>query len=335
MTKVFTAISVKNLVLLYMNTSQAFVYALTHLNRAATKFGKAPHKPVLLLTLLELMESGYAMENRFYPDTELVGVFQENWRLLVDTAHHADFTQPFYYLQSEHADGERYWELIPMPGCQVNAHIKSIHTLINVVAYGQFSDALYSYLSDAANRAFVRQLLIGTYFPAKAQVFAMQKQRGQGYYHELKAYILNTPEARKKVIRVETEEEVYVRGGLFKRLVPKVYGQTCAVSGMQVDSTFGHTFVDACHIVPFSVSHDDRVTNGLALCPNIHRAFDRGLIGIDDDYMVLLSPHIREKAEHAYNLSKFGGAQILLPQQRSAWPDVDLLRWHRREVFRR
>ena len=84
-----------------MSDPSKFLYALTHLNRAPTKFGKAPHKPVLLITLLELMESGYASDNRFYPDTELVGVFQENWRLLVDTANNPDFTQPFYYLQSE------------------------------------------------------------------------------------------------------------------------------------------------------------------------------------------------------------------------------------------
>ncbi|MFA6245526.1 MAG: HNH endonuclease [Mucilaginibacter sp.] len=317
-----------------MSDPSKFLYALTHLNRAPTKFGKAPHKPVLLLTLLELMESGYASENRFYPDTELVGVFQENWRLLVDSANHPDFTQPFYYLQSEKIDGQGYWALIAMPGCQVNAHIKSINKLISVVNYGRFSDELFLFLSDAAKRAQVRRLLIETYFPSKAGEFVTHKRKGEGYFHDLEAYILNAPEARKKIIKIETEEEVYVRSGLFKRLVPQVYAQTCAISGMQLGSTFGHTFVDACHIVPFSVSHDDRVTNGLALCPNIHRAFDRGLIAIGDDYSVLLSSHIREKSEHAYSLTRFEGERMLLPEHKSAWPDVELLRWHRREVFR-
>jgi putative restriction endonuclease len=317
-----------------MNIPESFLYALTHLNRAPTKFGKAPHKPVLVLTLLELMETGYVTENRFHPDTELVGVFQENWRMLVDTANQPDFTQPFYYLQSEKVSGRGYWDLVAMPGCQINAHIKSINKLISVVNYGSFSDELYAYLTDAANRAYVKQLLIETYFPQKAGPFVQQKERGEGYFHDLEAYILNAPEGRKKIIRIETEEEVFVRSGLFKRLVPQVYGQTCAISGMQLGSTFGHTFVDACHIVPFSVSHDDRVTNGLALCPNIHRAFDRGLIGVGDDYSVLLSPHIRERSQHSYNLTNFEGRKILLPENRSAWPDLDLLRWHKHEVFR-
>jgi len=317
-----------------MTSPSKYIHALTHLNRAPTKFGKAPHKPVLLLTLLELMESGYATDNRFYPDTELVGVFQENWRLLVDTANHPDFSQPFYYLQSEKIDHLPYWQLIAMPGCQVNAHIKSINKLISVVNYGRFSDEIFMYLSDASHRAHMRQLLIETYFPSKAKNFATHKQNNEGYFHDLEAYIMNAPEARKKIIKIETEEEVYVRSGLFKRLVPQVYQQTCAISGMQLGSTFGHTFVDACHIVPFSVSHDDRVTNGLALCPNIHRAFDRGLIAIEDDYSVLLSSHILEKSEHAYSLNRFGGIKISLPEKQTAWPDRDLLRWHKKEVFR-
>ena len=124
---------------------------------------------------------------------------------------------------------------------------------------------------------------------------------------------INSPQAKKKVIKIETEEEVYMQSGLFKRLVPQVYGELCAVSGMQLGSTFGHTVVDACHIVPFSVSHDDRVTNGLALCPNIYRAFDRGLIAINNDYKIQLSSHIRENKDHAYSLTKFDGMPIILP----------------------
>src|SRR3984957_10723641 len=154
-----------------MSDHSKFIHALTHLRRAPTKFGTAPHKPVLLITLLELMDSGYASDNRFYPDTELVGVFQENWRLLVDTANQPDFTQPFYYMQSEKVSGIGFWELVAMPGCQINAHIKSINKLISVVNYGRFSDELFLYLSGAANRAYVRRLLIETYFPSKAGEF--------------------------------------------------------------------------------------------------------------------------------------------------------------------
>jgi hypothetical protein len=58
----------------------------------ATKFGKCPRKPILRITLLELMESGSAFNNRFYQDTELVGIFQKNWLLMVEIANQSDIT---------------------------------------------------------------------------------------------------------------------------------------------------------------------------------------------------------------------------------------------------
>ena len=50
---------------------------------------------------------------------------------------------------------------------------------------------------------------------------------------------------------------------------------------MRLDSLLVITSLMLCHIVPFSVGHKDRVDkvdNGIALCPNLHRAFDRGLV---------------------------------------------------------
>ncbi|WP_201288840.1 HNH endonuclease signature motif containing protein [Polaribacter septentrionalilitoris] len=39
--------------------------------------------------------------------------------------------------------------------------------------------------------------------------------------------------------------------------------------------------IDACHIVPFSISNDDTIPIGISLSPNLYRAFDRGLITIN------------------------------------------------------
>lgn len=38
---------------------------------------------------------------------------------------------------------------------------------------------------------------------------------------------------------------------------------------------------------------DDTIGNGLSLCPNLHHAFDRGLIAIDDEYRVLVQPFLK------------------------------------------
>lgn len=74
---------------------QSYLNAFARLKRGVTKYGPAPHKPILLLTLIELIEKGFVIDNRFEVNVDLVGLFQENWRLLVPTAHHPDFTLPF------------------------------------------------------------------------------------------------------------------------------------------------------------------------------------------------------------------------------------------------
>lgn len=92
--------------------------------------------------------------------------------------------------------------------------------------------------------------------------------------------------------------------------------------------------IDACHIVPFGVSYDDTVNNGIALCPNLHRAFDRGLIAIDENYRVIVSTSFRED-ESNYSISTYEGKQIKLPKQLNYRPGEENLGWHRKEIFRK
>jgi len=63
----------------------------THLRQGVTKYGKAPHKPILLLTFIQLLEKGEITENKVYISPELVGLFKELFALLVRTEHKADF----------------------------------------------------------------------------------------------------------------------------------------------------------------------------------------------------------------------------------------------------
>lgn len=311
-----------------------YLRAFTHVKRANTRYGLAPHKPILLLTLVELIEKGIVINNRFEVNVDLVGLFQENWRLLVRSAHQPDFTQPFYYLQSDKAANGNFWYLYPNPGFQINAHIKSVKTLSEVVAYGSFEDKLAVLLSDPLNRVTVRDQLLSTYFPAERQAYYRQKELNDGFYHEVQSLVLNEPKAQYKHISMQTEEDVFVRSGLFKRYIPQLYQDTCAMTGMRMRSTFKYNFIDACHIIPFAITHDDKVTNGIALCPNLHRAFDRGLVSVDEDYTIMVSAHIDELADHPYSLSKLKGKPILVPELYHYYPSQENLTWHREYVFK-
>jgi putative restriction endonuclease len=313
---------------------QKYLHAFSRLKRGNTKYGLAPHKPILLLSILELMEKGLVVRNAFSINAELVGTFKENWQLLVPTLHHADFTQPFYYLQSEKVGGAQIWFLQAYPGYQINSYIKSVRTLEAVCAYGYFSNELFLLLVDQQTRLAFKHLLLDLYFAQYKANYLTMKQSGEGYLQDQISDVLNEPEAQYKRISINTEEDIFVRNGLFKQLVPKTYNNQCSFTGMQLTSTFNYSFVDACHIMPFSYSHNDQVTNGIALCPNLHRAFDRGLVSISHDYRIMVSSHLIEDEAHPYGLTQLAGKDMSLPNNEIHFPAVEGLNWHRENVFK-
>lgn len=313
---------------------QKYLFAFSRLKRGVTKYGPAPHKPILLITLIELIRKGTVLDNRFEVNSDLVGLFQENWQLLVDTANQPDFTQPFYYLQSDKIEGQPFWKLCTKTGVPINAHIKSVNTLADILDYGALVDDLFLLLTNPVSNQLLMDYLIETFFSARKKTYYNAKQNGVGYYKELEDYVLNDPTVKYKNIKIETEEEVFVRCGLFKRYIPQLYQSTCAFTGMKLTSTFRHSFIDACHIVPFSVSQNDKVTNGIALCPNMHRAFDRGLLSITPDFRIKVSSHIYEDESHDYSLKRLMNKPITLPATKQYWPSQDNLEWHNLNVFK-
>ncbi len=301
--------------------------------RASTKFGMAPHKPILLLSLLDLMDSGEVVDNHFVVNPDLVAAFHQNWNALVFTGHQEDFTQPFYYLQNDKIGGVGFWKLFPKPGYSINSHIKSIQVLSDVLEFGSFSEEVYLVLADSKNRAVLRELLLDHYFPGYREAYYSSKKPENNYLRSIDSYVLNESEKIQR-FQVAEEEWVYVRSGSFKKWIPKIYQNTCAISRMKLISTFGYSLIDACHIRPFSDNQDDRVTNGIALCPNLHRAFDRGLISIDQEYRVIVTDQIQEDKSNPYGLGNLKGKKIFLPPERHLWPDQENLEWHRESIFK-
>lgn len=106
-----------------------------------------------------------------------------------------------------------------------------------------------------------------------------------------------------------------VRDPEFRRKVYIAYENRCAFSGIQLE------LVEAAHIVPFSHKlGTDEVTNGICLSPIHHKAFDSGLIYIDENYNIRLN---KDKVEYLEKIGKDGGMkkfcdslykEILLPR---------------------
>ena len=193
-------------------------------------------------------------------------------------------------------------------------------------------------MKDPISNVILKNLLLDEYFPGTKTHLLEEREYLNDKYSEIENKILHEPPANYRseiqtLIKQQDEEEIFIRGGIFKREIPKIYNYTCCISGMRIDATVQVSLIDACHIVPFSESYNDTISNGIALCPNLHRAFDRGLISVDDDYRVIVSGTFTE-GESDYMIRKFDRKRINLPNNKMFWPSKDNLSWHQQSVFK-
>jgi putative restriction endonuclease len=126
----------------------------------------------------------------------------------------------------------------------------------------------------------------------------------------------------------EREEEVILRSYIFKKAVIEVYDGRCAISGMKLEAGNGPILLDACHIIPFAESHDDTITNGLALSPTLHRAFDRGLLSVSDDYRIRVHPCLTDHFPEV-GIRQFNNQELKLPLEPRFYPSAVKLQQHR------
>ena len=308
-----------------------YVHCVTHLKRDA-KNGGAPHKPILLLSIIRLFEKGIYTNNHIHILPELVASFKSNWSQLVVTNHHPIFAMPFYHMSSE-----LFWKLIANVGCEKwiesKSSMRSLQNLTTAVNFALIDNELTELLVQPESRDIFKISILDRYFPETKSNYG-----NSGNDDLPNVSILNEPseEYRRKIIELKNQvdenafqEEVFIRGGLFKREIPKIYNNTCAITGLRIDAITNVSMVDACHIVPFSEGYDDTLRNGIALCPNLHRAFDRGLISISDNYEVILNKNFVENSS-VYNLSQFAGTKITLPNHLDFYPATENLYQHRK-----
>jgi putative restriction endonuclease len=116
------------------------------------------------------------------------------------------------------------------------------------------------------------------------------------------------------------------RDSSFRRTVLSSYNNTCAVTAAQLQ------LVDAAHILPVGAKgSSDRIENGVCLAPTYHRAYDLGIIYIDDRYIVRSN---EAKLDRLRALNLNGGeakfiaslGPLSLPKLKADWPSVEMTR---------
>lgn len=297
------------------------------------KNGGAPHKPILLLSVIQSYQQGIFTSNEISIVPEIVGLFKSNWKQLVTSNHDCLFTLPFYHMNTE-----PFWTLVPNKGCEIwvksKSSMRSFANLITAVKFALIDEELKILLQNKEESNILLQFILNEYFPDTKQNYS---KNGNKYISDIEDQIINDSQAkyrlrlleiRKELDAEEFQEEVFIRSAIFKKEIPKIYNFTCCISGFRVDAIENISMIDACHIIPFSESYNDTISNGIALCPNLHRAFDRGLISIDQKFRVIINKNFHEPNNSVYNIKQFENTRIILPENPSYFPCTESMNHH-------
>lgn len=295
---------------------------------------KAPQKPILLLSVLDLMELGEISSHLISPSDELIEFYDRYWERSVPFTRPSTPAMPFVRLRSE-----GFWHLSLVSGREQEADYaeNSVSRLRECVLGAVLDEELYELVRDSDSRDYLRSLLIDSYFsPHARQDIRQQSLINRGAFLYSEGLLKNPvePEVRE-VVTVEEEYLPAVRDQGFRRAVVTAYAHRCTLCGIRVRTPEGHTLAEAAHIKAWSVSGDDRPVNGFALCRTCHWTFDSGLIGVSDGYEVITSPKLSIHDNMPGYLTTLGGRPIILPTQDIHYPDLDSLDWHRRHVLLR
>lgn len=315
-----------------------YIRQLLSLRRGnSRKLGKAPHKPILILSILKLIKQGKISSNKIFITSDLLITFKDIWKKLVTTDHQENFFLPFFLMRSQ-----PFWYLVEKPEGRLeltsSKSIKSLKSLVANIAYAEIDQNLFGLLNNSLSSRILEEEILRVYFNFSSYDFIDNYQNFEE--EKIEYEIVNNPNYRTSILNLRNllteeqfEEELFIRGAEFKRRIPEIYKNSCCISKMKVTTPYNIQMIDACHIHPISQSYNDHITNGIALSPNLHRAFDRGLITINQDYIVRVSPAIEENST-SYSLSQFEGRKIILPENYSHFPSKESLEWHNKEIYR-
>jgi putative restriction endonuclease len=128
------------------------------------------------------------------------------------------------------------------------------------------------------------------------------------------------------------EVKTRVNQSVFRQVVVANYSGRCAISKIDISD-----FLVASHIIPWSKDEKERLNpeNGICLSSLYDKAYDKGYIGINEKFEVILSNALKKKAKETYYKNYFeflAGSKIMLPQK--YYPNKAFLQYHMDVIFK-
>ncbi|MCC5808585.1 MAG: HNH endonuclease [Opitutales bacterium] len=293
---------------------------LANLNVARTaERGIAPHKPLMLLTVIDLIELGDIADGWVRYDVRLVSRFRDYWELVRERQRNQpEIPMPFHALGGEK---DRIWERFTTDGQPSKA--KATTRLCSL------DSKLFACFQDPGFRREARKTLVTLYFTPREQVMLCAR--------------LGLPVPQTAEIQALREEAAEFkarqkagRDSRFKSDVLSGYYFTCALTGYRLD-TETSSIVQAAHIHQHARSGNDDPRNGLALTPDAHWLFDQGLwtaLPKGDDFIIHVAVgRFKESSPHGRLLADFHARPLHFHEHARLRPVPDFLAWHRERRF--
>ncbi len=297
---------------------QFWLGKLANLNTARPdKGGLPPHKPIMLLCVMEMIEDGI-IKDRWVPyGADLVMRFKNFWPLVQERrGNRPDIPMPFHALGS-HRDA--IWKTCAEDGTPSGSRDTTRLCCLDPV--------LYDLLQDPSFRAEARKVLVEAYFPP-LEKFAFYVRLGmkEPESDDLTKLREDSVEYRISIHRARDQK--------FKSLVLNGYYQTCALTGVRLISEEG-CMVHAAHIHQHARSGNDDPKNGLALTPDAHWLFDAGLWTVvcrDNGFFIKVAlDRFKESSPAGPRVAPYHDQPLKFHKHSLLRPDPRHFEWHRRE----
>lgn len=126
--------------------------------------GVAPHKPLLLLSVIEQIKREVISRNEIYLNPELIHTFLKYWSYLGSINHHPDISRPFFHMRSG-----KFWHLWANSGYEKaissREKLKTFAEVKRVIKFAYLDEDLFEFLQDPLSRSSLLAVLSARWFP--------------------------------------------------------------------------------------------------------------------------------------------------------------------------
>ncbi len=294
-----------------MGVDEPAVHRLLRLRQHEAGGHRAPHKPLLvLLALGQLARTGMSELPWSVAEGRLADLIAE-YGPASTTGRAQSAAYPFTHLRS---DG--VWVLdhdVPMD---------RITPLRDQQVTGRLEEALERELASHPDTLVsVARSLVDAHFPstvARDVLVDAGLDPDQVYASETTA--ATSAETRRRSVGWRLD-------------VLEAWDRQCAFCGFDGLLAGASVGLEAAHVRWFNHEGPDDLDNGLALCSLHHKLLDRGVLGVSDDYTLLVSASFTARTPAGRAVYDLHG-RALAPRPGTQMPADRHVRWHRREVFK-